>query len=282
MITKFDSSYVGSVDLEYADASLAAGGSLRRDTVVVGASLTTVSGVVRVAPAAGAPAAVEYAGKTLRFGALVRPRGRPWRLGAALDLGARARAVGDRSALPVATPSEFVFPWTASLGVAGWLGPNADRFNEPPPVELELHPEWGPVPEWEETRRRPVLLSAQLDVVGPAPGAVSVESALVPSSPALRSGASASVVVRAGVEAEPLPESLRVRGGTYLEPSRTGASPRPHATFGLDVRVPFPLQDLRLGLAGDVAERYENVSLSLGFWSRLGPAAPAAAAPNPS
>jgi hypothetical protein len=42
------------------------------------------------------------------------------------------------------------------------------------------------------------------------------------------------------------------------------------------VRVPFPYQDLRLGLSGDLAERYDNVSLSLGFWSRLGPAPPVA------
>lgn len=269
---------LGSMQIEYSHGSLAAGGSFRRETLVVGGSLTAVTGIVRVAAPSAAPAQVQYSGSTIRVGGLYRPRGAPWRLGAAVDFGALAKAQGDRATLPVATPSEFVFPWAVSVGVAGWVGPNADRFNEPPPIELERHPEWGPGPEWQETRRRPVLLTVQLDVVGPAPGAVAMESVLVPSVSAERSGAHASLVPRAGAEAEPLVEALRVRGGTYLEPSRTGGAPRGHATFGVDVRVPFPLQDLRLGLAGDLAARYQNVSLSLGFWSRLGPAPPVAPA----
>jgi hypothetical protein len=48
------------------------------------------------------------------------------------------------------------------------------------------------------------------------------------------------------------------------------------------VRVPFPLRDLQLGLGGDLAARFQNVSLSLGFWSSLGPARPATASPDPS
>jgi hypothetical protein len=127
-----------------------------------------------------------------------------------------------------------------------------------------------------------VLLSAQVDLVGPAPGAVALDGALLLSPEAAPSGERASVVLRAGAEWEALAERLRTRGGAYLEPSRTGASPRPHATFGLDVRVPFPWRDLQLGLSGDLARRFQNVSLSLGFWSSLGPARPAPAAlPEP-
>jgi hypothetical protein len=69
-----------------------------------------------------------------------------------------------------------------------------------------------------------------------------------------------------------------VRGGTYLEPSRTGGSARQHATFGAEVRLPFWWRDLQLGFAGDLAPRFQNVSLSLGFWSRLGPRPPTAIA----
>ena len=275
---------VGSVGMEIAEGSLAVGGSFRRETLVVGASFTTVSGVVRVVPAtAGLPVAVEYSGSAIRLGALLRPRGSPWRLGAALRGEAVAKALGDRAAVPVATPAGFAFPWVVSLGVARWIGPNAGRVNEPPPVELERHPEWGPGPDWQAGQAPPVLVAVQLDVVGATPGAVAIESALVPSAEARASGARASVVPRAGAEWEPAPDRFRVRGGTYVEPSRTGGSPRPHATFGIDVRVPFPWRDLQLGLSGDVAERFQNVSLSLGFWSTLGPAGPApAAAPNPS
>jgi len=268
---------VGSLEMEIAEGSLAAGGAFRRDTLVLGASVTVVNGVVRAVEAAGASAAqVEYAGSTVRLGALFRPRGRPWRIGGAFRAQARATALGDRSALPVATPAEFVFPWVLSVGVARWLGPNAARINEPPPIDLELHPEWGAGPEWREARRSPVLVALQLDVVGPTPGAVAIEGALVPSAEVVASGERASVVPRAGVEWEGVPEWVRVRGGTYLEPSRTGASPRPHGTFGLDVRVPFPWADLQVGLSGDLAARFQNVSLSLGFWRNLGPARPLA------
>lgn len=271
----------GSLGMEIAEGSLAAGGAFLREELVLGASITGVSGVVSAVDVAGAQGvAVEYRGNTVRLGALVRPRGRPWRVGAAYRVEASATARGDRAALPAATPTEFAFPWVLSLGAAWWIGPNADRINEPPPFELERHPEWGPAPEWRESRRSPVLISVQLDVVGPTPGAVSFESALVPTEAAVPSGERASLVPRAGAEWEGLPEWLRVRGGGYLEPSRTGASPRLHGTFGLEARVPFPWRDLQLGLSGDVAERFQNVSLSIGFWRSLGPARPPA--PNPS
>jgi hypothetical protein len=276
----------GSVQMEIKDVSLAAGWSAFSDVLVLGASWTAVSGAVQAfsaAATAGSTVAekVEYSGNTLRFGALYRPRGQPWRLGVALYPAATARASGDRSAVPVATPAQFVFPATASVGVSAWIGPNARRYNEPPPFALENHPEWGPGPEWEESRRRPVLVSAQVDVVGTAPSSVTVESAVAPEGQGVPSGRSASLALRAGAEWEPFAESFRVRGGGYLEPSRTGASPRPHGTFGAEVRIPFWMRDLQLGLAGDVAERFQNVSLSLGFWSSLGPHRPTPFAPAP-
>lgn len=274
----------GSVEMRVTDTSLALGWSALRDTLVVGASLTDVAGAVEVA-SPGAPAGsegrtIEYYGKTLRFGALLRPRGRAWRLGAALYPAATARPQGDRTGLPVATPARFVFPWAGSAGLSAWIGPNARRYNEPCPFALEQNADWGPGPEWEEGRRRPVLVTAQVDVVGRARDAVTMESALVPGAEAVRSGRSPSIAIRAGAEWEVWAERLLLRAGGYLEPSRTGASPRGHGTFGAEVRIPFWWRALQLGVAGDLAERYRNVSLSLGFWSDLGPRPPAAAVPR--
>jgi hypothetical protein len=269
--------------MEISDVVVAAGWAALREVLVVGASATTVRGVVRVvAPGADPdvePLEVAYAGNTLRFGALLRPRGRAWRLGLAVDPGARATPTDDRALLPVATPAEFVFPWVVSAGWAFWLGPNARRMNEPCPFALEHHPDWGPGPEWQQSRRRPVLVTLQVDAIGRAPGAVTVESGLLQSATPLASGRELGFALRAGAEWEPFRELLRVRGGGYLEPSRTGAAPRPHGTFGLDLRVPFFWRDLQLGLAGDLAEKFENVSLSLGFWSSLGPRPPPAPLP---
>jgi hypothetical protein len=271
---------LGDVEVEKTDASLAFGWAALRDSLVLGASVTAVSGTVSVVPAGAPPdaeptAKVEYSGTTLRFGALWRPRGLPWRLGASFHPLASARAKGDRSAVPVTTPARFVFPAELSLGASAWLGPNARRYNEPPPYDVRRHPEWGPEPEWEATERRPVLVSAQVDVAGKSPDSVTVESVLEPSGEAVASGESVSVSVRVGAEWEPLAEWLRVRGGTYLEPSRTGSSARPHLTFGAEGRIPFFRgYDLKLGLAGDVAERFRNVSLSVGFWSSYAPQPP--------
>jgi hypothetical protein len=271
---------VGHVGVETTDASLAFGWAALRDSLIVGASVRGVEGAVSIARPGASPGAepteqLQYEGVTLRFGALHRPRGRPYRLGVAFHPQASARAKGDPSTLPVTAPARFVFPWEVSLGASAWIGPNARRYNEPPPVELKRHPEWGPGPEWEDARRRPVLVSAQVDVVGRSPSSVTMESVLDPSGGAVASGERASASIRLGAEWEPYPERLRVRGGTYVEPSRTGNSSRVHGTFGIEGRIPFLRGSaLKLGLAGDVAERFRNVSLSLGFWSSFAPLPP--------
>jgi hypothetical protein len=262
----------GRLEISIEDVSLAAGWSVWRDAVVVGASITAGRGVVRWYDAAGAEQSrLDYQASSLRLGALWRPRGAPWRLGVTWDPGARATPLGATAAFPVPVPTAFLFPWTLSIGASAWLGPNARRYNEPPPFALDVHPEWGEGPVHEPSRRRPVLVSAQLDVVGPAAGAVSLQSALVEGAPALASGTRPSLLPRLGAEWESWPDVLRVRGGTYLEPSRTGGGPRPHGTFGLEVRVPCWPWDLQVALGGDVARRLRNVSLSIGWWSDLGP-----------
>ena len=253
------------------DVSLSVGWSSLRDALVVGAALTAAFGAVDVTPPGASASRLDYEARMLRLGALYQPRGEPWRLGVALDTGARASPRADRSAFPVATPDAFVFPWTLSVGASAWLGPNARRYNEPSPFALAQHTDWGEGPEWEPSTRLPVLVTAQLDLVGPARGET-LDSAL--GLGAMASGVRPSVVPRAGVEWELSPRQLRARAGTYLEPSRTGAGPRGHGTFGLELRIPFWPWDLQLAVGGDVAPRFRNVALSIGFWSELGPAPP--------
>jgi hypothetical protein len=87
-----------------------------------------------------------------------------------------------------------------------------------------------------------------------------------------RSGRHTSISVRAGIEWEWLPGRLRLRGGSYWEPGRfVGVSGRLHATFGLEVRV-FEFHFWgkrrrgRITVTSDVASRYTNGGLSIGFW----------------
>jgi hypothetical protein len=263
-----DTVTVGKIDL-----SLALGWSGWRDSVVVGGSVSSNIGSVSYQAPDGTEQAISYQAGAIRLGALWRPRGQFFRLGAAWNPGGRAEPSGDRAALPVTTPAAFVFPWVLSVGGSAWIGPNARRYNEPPPIALDRHPEWGPGPALVASSRMPVLVSLQVDVAGPTPGAVSIESALVGGEAQL-SGERTSFAVKGGVEWEAWPRWMRLRAGGYLEPSRTGAGPRPHATFGFEVRIPFWPWDLQIGATGDVASLYQNVSLSLGFWGDYGPLPP--------
>jgi hypothetical protein len=119
--------------------------------------------------------------------------------------------------------------------------------------------------------RQFLLLSADLLVIAATRDGVGVDAFLgMPRD----SGRKPSLGVRVGAEAEPIPNFMRLRAGSYLEPSRfETVSPRLHATFGTDVRLfswnVFGLLDrfeLRATAGLDVAARYRNFGFSLGVW----------------
>jgi hypothetical protein len=87
------------------------------------------------------------------------------------------------------------------------------------------------------------------------------------------SGRIVSPTPRVGIESELIRGWLRVRAGSYLEASRfEETSARLHGTAGAEVRL-FAFrafgQERRVALsaAGDVAARYKNVGISIGFWN---------------
>lgn len=120
-----------------------------------------------------------------------------------------------------------------------------------------------------------VLLSGSLLVLGSAEDAVGVESFL--ERTVQRSGRKPSFSPRLGVETELLPNWTRIRGGTYLEPSRFESNPegaRWHATFGLEQRL-FPwtvfglLGDdtvFRINASLDIARAYTSWGFAIGLW----------------
>ena len=82
------------------------------------------------------------------------------------------------------------------------------------------------------------------------------------------SGRTASLAAHAGVESEVWNNRLVVRSGAYFEPPRLdGSDVRPHFTLGLDARL-FRLiwWDLRAGFSLDLASRYHNTGIGVGFW----------------
>jgi len=120
--------------------------------------------------------------------------------------------------------------------------------------------------------RRYLLLSADALLIGATEDGVGLESFL--SQVRQVSGQHPSIGVRFGAEGEPIQNLVKLRVGSYLEPSRfADTMARFHATMGLDLRLfawnVFGLVDefdLRVTAALDLAERYRNFGFSVGIW----------------
>jgi hypothetical protein len=124
-----------------------------------------------------------------------------------------------------------------------------------------------------KSARAGVLVSLSLIISGGATDAVGIESVLGQS--VNRSGTNAVLSPRIGMESEVWPQVLKLRGGTYMEPTRVETSmPRMHYTFGADVPIGrwdvlglWPSDYLwRLSGTVDAAERFSSFSISIGGW----------------
>jgi hypothetical protein len=133
---------------------------------------------------------------------------------------------------------------------------------------------WAPEP-WNQLvggtfrDERAVTVVSDLVITGSVPNGYGLEA--FGQHELQRSGKNASYSLRGGVEYEWLPGRLRLRGGSYWEPGRfDGVSGRLHGTFGIEVRVfeanVWGRRRGRITLTSDVAERYRNVGVSIGFW----------------
>jgi len=132
---------------------------------------------------------------------------------------------------------------------------------------------WAIQEQLARAARRHVVLAASVLVSGQADSAVGIESFL--SQTVNRSGQETSVSLRLGAEMEVIPDWVRVRTGTYLEPTRFETSaPRAHFTGGFDVRAlnwnVFGLWPddyiWRVGVGGDIAHNYSTVSVTIAGW----------------
>ncbi|HKP64792.1 MAG TPA: hypothetical protein VJV78_48990 [Polyangiales bacterium] len=141
--------------------------------------------------------------------------------------------------------------------------------------QLELDIEQAERDHWRELNalsRRYLLLSLDVLVTAPIDNGIGLYSFLDQKDEA--SGRSVTVGLRFGAEGEPVPHRLKLRMGSYLEPSRfASGSSRIHGTLGADVKL-FAWDMLglieptewRIGAAVDVAARYLNWGVSFGVW----------------
>ncbi|HET7499914.1 MAG TPA: hypothetical protein VFK02_02895 [Kofleriaceae bacterium] len=205
----------------------------------------------------------EVAGSGLIAGATWLPRDQDVRIGGSLDLAITGGQVNVKC-----DPD----PMTTAMTCNGHILP--DEVDSPPRLVGGIAYRIGPTP-WNQTTyaifrdERAVTLAADVVVTGPTSNGYGIEA--FGMGQLQRSGASAAISLRGGAEYEWLPGKLRVRGGAYWEPPRfDGVNGRLHATFGAELAVfEFHLRGLRrlqVSFTGDVAARYRNVGLAIGFW----------------
>ena len=238
----------------------------------------------------------------LQAGALWVPHDLPLRVGGAArspqmpivnDEGRISEnAEGDRVVGNVFLPQRVELPWEVEAGVSVqlWKRPFNIPWHDEERVPKEDTERWRrskngqPEPHYLGARRRikaeyaqiprqRVLLAASALVSGPVKNAVGVESML--SQTVDRSGERTVVTLRAGAEAEVIPNWLVLRAGSYLEPTRyRGGETRLHGTGGVAVRVlrwsMFGLFDedtlFRVSLAVDGARDYFGWSIGAGLF----------------
>lgn len=201
------------------------------------------------------------------FGLLFAPRGLPYRVGMAWRLpllmtqdnaetygGERVAKVAERE-----VPDSVRMGGQFELGTSWMLGPRI--YNIRPSYGVEPLPVGSR--DIKQIRRKYVLLSAALSITGPVQDGVGVAAYL--DGERQESGQTTVVSLRAGAESEVMENRLVVRGGTYLEPSRFGRDSRGHLTMGADVRLQAWWQ-WRITIATDLASKYSNTAIGLGFW----------------
>jgi len=236
-------------------------------------------------------------GPALEGGVLYRPNNEQYRLGlsfeSAIDTADVSGEGEDVIAGGLYLPRGVYNPWELRLGAAYQFGDrpfNRVWKNVDQVVQEEVGDLWASMSEeeqrlyrketWRRLRRehrslsrRYLLTTAALHVIGPTRGAVSVESFLAQT--VQRSGEDVSFSVRWGVEADLIPDWLKLRYGNYVEPSRVAQTdPRFHYTFGFDVKMGWwnvfgiwPEDYLwRLAFAMDVARDYLVGSIAIGGW----------------
>ena len=189
-------------------------------------------------------------------GATWLPHGESFRLAAAFDgaiNGDQIEPCDPAECQGFVLPDRVRAPWRVVTGGAYRLAPAAWNQQVATP--------------WRDERA--LTVAADLVVTGATANGYGLEAFGMQQLQA--SGRHTVVSVRGGAAYEALPGRLRIHGGSYWEPGRFEAvGGRLHTTFGADLRVlQFRLwgpRRGRLSLTADVADRYRNIVIDIGFW----------------
>lgn len=247
--------------------------SLGHDNVLLGAGITGVS--VGMFHRGGTNA---FGGLGVQVDALLRPQFIPIRIGGSIKSQLTAGFIGDKANPPSVSEgrgrvSRIIIPAIYSIGASFKLGEGAEHYNRLSvnylaDLRRELGEEKAPKPISEETPTGRVLVTLQLDIIGATQAAVPLafygdqQYSAIPVV-----GTNTMYQPRGGVEIEPIRKRLRIRGGTYLEPSPfPDQGTRLHGTGGFELLMFHLVDDWSLTGSIDYARLYYNFGLSIGFW----------------
>jgi hypothetical protein len=229
----------------------------RLDTAIGGAIQIGQFGLQPDCAETGCDALFNVDGGGLEFGATWAPRQQSFRIGAAFATpiaGANVSGCDPMDCVGWILPRRIVSPWRLAFG-------GSYRFSAS---------HWNQLVGGYFRDEKSLTLVADLIITGSSEDAFGLEA--FGQHELQRSGRHPTFGVRGGGEYEWLPGRLRVRAGSYWEPGRfVGVPGRLHLTFGIELRV-FQFwfwgtqRRGRITLTSDVAERYRNGGLSIGFW----------------
>ena len=229
---------------------------LQRADLSIGVGLQTVS--FQLKPTRGTEPLFNITGAGLVAGATWLPRNESFRVGLALE----SKIVSGKVEAETCDP----------MNCQGFILP--DSIESPARSIIGMAYRWAPTAWNQQVKPKyrdehSVTFEADLVVTGTSANGNGIEGfAMQELQP---SGRTITVSPRGGAEVEAIPGRLRVRAGSYWEPARfDNVSGRIHGTFGFEVRaLEFRLWGLRRGRLGatlDIAARYRNLGLSVGFW----------------
>jgi len=259
------------ITIHLSRIALAGGLAVEKDQLIIGLGVYTADAVFEYQGEDW-----HYAGSGLELDFLFRPKGQRFRLGASVKpqvvagFSPRTGQTASIAGRPIF--SAVISPGTLSVGASVRFGAGAESYNRlSPAAQRELPARFG------EAEARPApsdipagrwLLSAQADLIAPAADALSIHA----FTSAFRDqvnpvGNAIYVAPRLGLEHDTIVGWLRTRLGTFLEPSAfPSGSARPHATGGLELYLLHFLTDWSASASFDVAKRYADFGVSVGFW----------------
>jgi hypothetical protein len=228
---------------------------ISRTDVALGVGIQSVS--FKLSPTVG-PDLFEINGAGLLAGLTWLPRMENFRAGAALE----TAILGGNVSTSTCDPNNcqgYILPREVESPARGILG-GSYRWAETA---------WNQLVPQKFRDERSLTAAADLVLTGASENGYGIEA--FGMQELQRSGRSTAASIRGGAELEWLPGRLRVRAGSYWEPGRfDGVGGRVHATLGADLRVfefrAFGLRRGRISGTADLAARYRNLALSIGFW----------------